>query len=224
MDESSHESTPVSTPHDQVQDHQSVPMTEAEWDDRYASEQQIWSGEPNVALVTEVGGLEPGTALDVGCGEGADALWLASQGWQVTALDVSAVALGRAAAEARKRGAEVIWLHAGLLAAPRPLTGFDLVSAQYPSLPSTRERTAERALLDAVALGGHLVVVHHEMALDDAHAHGFDPTGFLGPSTVAELLDEDWSIIVEETRPRHVSTGAGAHHTHDVVLHAQRLA
>jgi 2-polyprenyl-3-methyl-5-hydroxy-6-metoxy-1,4-benzoquinol methylase len=80
---------------------------DAAWDERYAVSEQIWSGEPNVALVAEVDDLEPGTALDVGCGEGADAIWLANRGWQVTAIDVSDIALQRAATAAEQAHVDV---------------------------------------------------------------------------------------------------------------------
>src|SRR6476661_2126850 len=66
------------------------------WDERYRSKARLWSGKPNPQLVHEAGGLRPGKALELGCGEGADAIWLARQGWSVTAVDVSAVALERA--------------------------------------------------------------------------------------------------------------------------------
>lgn len=65
------------------------------WDARYSEHDRVWSGEPNAVLVEEAAGLEPGTALDLGCGEGADAVWLARRGWRVTAVDVSGVALER---------------------------------------------------------------------------------------------------------------------------------
>ena len=130
----------------------------ADWDERYAVGEQIWSGAPNGALVAEVGAEPPGRALDVGCGEGADAVWLAGRGWQVTALDVSGVALARAARHADAAGVNVRWVHAGLLdAAIEPAT-FDLVSAQYPALLRTADRRAERGLADAVAPGGVLLV------------------------------------------------------------------
>ena len=67
-----------------------------DWDERYSRAERVWSGEPNGALVSEVTSLLPGTALDVGCGEGADAIWLAGLGWKVTAIDVTDIALGRA--------------------------------------------------------------------------------------------------------------------------------
>lgn len=197
---------------------------EAEWDARYAGTEQVWSGRPNGALVAEVAGLAPGRVLDVGCGEGADAVWLDRQGWEVTALDVSRVALERAALHARAAGADVRWVHAGLVEAPlRPGT-FDLVSAQYPALRRTPGQRAERSLLAAVAPGGTLLVVHHaDVDVEQARAHGFDPADYVAPSDVAALLDDDWQVEVDEKRPRHVSGGGGAHHMHDLVLRARRL-
>lgn len=94
-----------------------------EWDGRYTAADQVWSGEPNSALVTEVADLTPGRVLDVGCGEGADAVWLASHGWHVTALDVSRVALEQARRAAVDAGVAVQWVCAGLLDAPLPTDG-----------------------------------------------------------------------------------------------------
>lgn len=195
----------------------------AEWDSRYAETEQIWSGCPNGALVAEVGGRPRGRALDVGCGEGADAVWLAGEGWDVTALDVSSVALERAAARAEQAGAEVRWVRAGLLEARLEPASFDLVSAQYPALLRTADRAAERSLLSLVAPGGMLLVVHH--VLDELHAgaSGFDPDDYVRPGDVVELLDEDWELEVHETRERSVTGGAGAHHQADVVVRARRL-
>jgi SAM-dependent methyltransferase len=194
----------------------------AEWDERYGAAHQIWSGEPNGALVTETAGLNPGRALDVGCGEGADAVWLALRGWQVTALDVSRVAIDRATSLARDAGVEVTWMHAGLIEAALPAGAFDLVSAQYPALRKEPGAVAERTLLDLVAPGGTLLVVHH--ALDPEHRHDddFDPALYVLPADVRALLSEEWSVEVDERRPRAVSRGAGAHHVEDVVLRARR--
>jgi SAM-dependent methyltransferase len=198
--------------------------SDPDWDARYGSAERVWSGAPNGALVAEVSGLEPGRALDVGCGEGADAVWLAGRGWEVTAFDVSRVALDRAAAAARAAGVHVRWLLAGLLDAPLPAGAFDLVSVQYPALWRTPGQDAERALLAAVAPGGTLLVVHHaDVDVEQARAHGFDPADYVGPAEVAALLGEGWRIEVDETRPRVISGGAGSHHTHDVVLRARRL-
>jgi SAM-dependent methyltransferase len=196
----------------------------AEWDERYASAEQVWSGRPNGALVAEVAGLRPGRALDVGCGEGADVVWLAQQGWDVTGLDVSQVALDRAAMHARQAGASVRWVHADLVQAQLPAGAFDLVSAQYPALLRTPGDDAERALLAAVAPGGTLLVVHHaDIDPEEAKARGFDPADYVGPADVAALLGDGWRVEVDEKRPREITGGAGAHHTHDLVLRARRL-
>ncbi|MHA3702085.1 class I SAM-dependent methyltransferase [Jatrophihabitans sp. YIM 134969] len=201
----------------------SVPVSESdEWNERYGRE-QVWSGDPNGALVAEVADLAPGRALDVGCGEGADAVWLARRGWAVTALDVSSVALDRAARHAADVGAEVAWLHHGLLDADLPAGGFDLVSAQYPSLRATPGRDAEHALARAVAPGGTLLVVHHVADPEHARAHGFDPADYVSPDDVRDVLGEGWDVHFEPSRPRVVHGGGGAHHTHDVVLRAHRV-
>ncbi|MER5308552.1 class I SAM-dependent methyltransferase [Streptomyces sp. NPDC002773] len=201
------------------------PAVRAEWDDRYADRQQLWSGQPNGALVAEVAGLTPGRVLDVGCGEGADAVWLARGGWDVTALEVSGVALDRAAGHARDAGVDVRWVHATLTDAALPPASFDLVSAQYPALLRTPDAESERALLAAVAVGGVLLLVHHAgMDTHQADESGFDPADYVWPSMVTALLDDDWVVEVDEQRPRVAPDGgAGAHHTDDVVLRARRL-
>jgi SAM-dependent methyltransferase len=198
--------------------------TPEEWDARYTEVDQVWSGNPNGVLVTEVAALAPGRALDVGCGEGADAVWLAGQGWDMTALDVSQVALERAALHARQAGVQVRWMHSGLVEASLSPGGFDLVSAQYPALRRTPTDEAERALLAAVAPGGVLLVVHHaDVDADHARARGFDPADYVLPAQVAALLDDDWHLEIDERRPRAVETGAGAGHSVDQVLRARRL-
>jgi SAM-dependent methyltransferase len=198
-----------------------APGDAAAWDERYASAEQVWSGDPNGALVAEVSALTPGTALDVGCGEGADAVWLARRGWRVTALDVSAVAIERARQHAASAGVDVDWISSGLEAAE--LGTYDLVSAQYAVLRATPGRDAERALLAAVAPGGLLLVVHHA-DVDGPTEHGFHPADYVMPADLAALLadDDGWRVQTLERRPRFVSSGAGAGHTHDLVLVARR--
>ncbi|MGW7265951.1 class I SAM-dependent methyltransferase [Streptomyces sp. NPDC054842] len=201
------------------------PAVREEWDNRYAERERLWSGRPNGALEAEVAGLTPGRALDVGCGEGADAVWLAREGWEVTAIEVSGVALDRAARHARDADVPVRWVHAALTEAALPPASFDLVSAQYPALLRTPDAAAERALLSAVAPGGVLLVVHHA-GMETRHEHDgdFDPADYVWPSMIAALLDDDWQIEVDEQRPRVAPDGgAGAHHTDDVVLRARRL-
>ena len=194
-----------------------------EWDERYAERDQMWSGNPNHALAADIADMPPGQALDVGCGEGADAIWLAERGWVVTAIDVSRVALDRAEAAARRRGVEVTWLLTGLVEASLPSREFDLVSAQYPALMRTDGALAERALLDAVAPEGILLVVHH-VDLGGHHSGGkpFDPEAFVHVEDVRAQLGAEWDIEVFEERHRDVRSGAGAGHTRDLVLRARR--
>ncbi|KAF4407865.1 class I SAM-dependent methyltransferase [Streptomyces lycii] len=192
------------------------------WDEMYRSRDQVFSGRPNGVLVTEVTGLPPGQALDVGCGEGADALWLARHGWQVTAVDVSRTALERgAAADVADR---VAWSRADLTVTPPPAAAFDLVSAQYFPLPRRPGHTALRGLLDAVAPGGTLLFVSHDLTDLPPHREGSpDPADYYQPAEVAGLLDGDWTVLADETRPRTVPGPPGTHHTHDTVLRARRL-
>jgi SAM-dependent methyltransferase len=202
------------------------PAERAQWDERYGSRpERLWSGRPNGALVAEVSGMTPGRVLDVGCGEGADAVWLAGRGWDVTALEVSGVALERAAGHAREAGVAVTWVHAGLVEAALEPGSFDLVSAMYPALLRTPDAAAERALLAAVAPGGVLLLVHHAGMEKHVPEEGRpDPADYVWPSMVAALLDDGWQVEVDEVRPRVVPEGgAGAHHADDVVLRARRL-
>ncbi|MEU4078913.1 methyltransferase type 11 [Streptomyces venezuelae] len=201
------------------------PAVRAEWDGIYAERRQLWSGRPNGALVAEVAGLTPGRVLDVGCGEGADAVWLARRGWDVTALEVSGVALERAAGHARDAGVTVRWVHATLTDAQFPPASFDLVSAQYPALLRTPDAAAERALTAAVAVGGVLLLVHHAgMDTRQPDEGGFDPADYVWPSMVTAHLGDDWVVEVDEQRARVAPEGgAGAHHTDDLVLRARRL-
>ncbi|MEV6059817.1 class I SAM-dependent methyltransferase [Nocardia asteroides] len=133
------------------------------WEGFYAERDQVWTGNANKTLVREVTGMSPGTALDLGCGEGGDAIWLAAQGWRVTAVDVSATAMERGARHAADAGVQVTWERHDLQES-FPAGTFDLVSAQF--LHSPVERTDERATIlrkaaAAVAPGGVLVIGSH---------------------------------------------------------------
>src|SRR5690606_34627495 len=144
----------------------------AEWDGRYAEHARMWSGDPNGAFELEVAGLPPGRALDVGCGEGADAIWLASRGWSVTAVDVSAVAIERARTAARSAEGEVDWVVGDAGTAGLARGGYDLVSVQYPAIGRDTGRSTVDAILGAVADGGVLLVVGHVIDPQLAAEHG----------------------------------------------------
>lgn len=199
-------------------------MDASEWDQRYAGREQLWSGRPNGTLVREVGPLTPGTALDVGCGEGGDAVWLAQRGWTVTGLDVSAVALARARAAAQSLGAHVTWVCAPVTDLVPPAGGYDLVTVHYPALPHSPGAGPVGALLAAVAPGGLLLVVGHAR-IDPAHARarGIDPADYVAPADVAARLDGGWLVEVDEERPRVDPAPPETAHAYDHVLRVRRL-
>lgn len=199
------------------------------WDARYRSADVIWSGDPNPHLVEQAAGLTPGTALDVGSGEGADAIWLASRGWHVTGIDVSTVALDRAAQRAAEAGEEVAdritWQQGDLLSwDPAPLQ-FDLVSAQFMHLPRLPLESLHRRLAAAVRPGGTLLIVgHHPSDLDTSVARPNLPDTFYTAEQVAAVLDpDDWQIIAAAAPERQTLDPDGRPVTiRDAVLHATR--
>ncbi|WP_207394025.1 MFS transporter [Actinomadura formosensis] len=176
------------------------------WDARYAERDHIWSGDPNAVLVREVTGLTPGTALDLGCGEGADAIWLARQGWRVTATDISGVALDRAARHAAAAGvADRIDFQRRDLAASFPEGLFDLVSAQFLHSPTAMPRDRVlRAAAAAVAPGGVLLIVGHAGPPPwdpDSHPDVHLPT----PDEVLKSLglpDGAWEVLLSDEHER----------------------
>lgn len=180
--------------------------TDAElWDDRYRESNRIWSGNPNTALVREVEGLKPGRALDLGCGEGADAVWLARWGWTVTATDISRVALDRAAGHAAEAGvADRIDWQWHDLGASFPDGEYDLVSAQF--LHSMGDLPRERILRQAasvVAPGGVLLIVGHAgfPAWEHSHADVELPTTDEVLASL-ELPDGEWEVLLSAEHER----------------------
>jgi SAM-dependent methyltransferase len=202
---------------------------EAFWDERYRSHTAVWSGRPNPQLVTETADLIPGAALDVGSGEGADALWLASRGWQVAAVDFSTTALQRAAAHAEAVGASVTgrihWVHADLTSWPPTERHFDLVSAQFMQLPAQPREALFRRLAASVTPGGTLLIVgHHPSDLQTSMPRPMMLDLFFTAEEIADSLDpEQWDVLVADTRPRSASDPEGQEITiHDAVLRARK--
>jgi SAM-dependent methyltransferase len=196
----------------------------AEWDARYSErEGTMWSGRPNGRLVSEVTVIPPGRAFDVGCGEGADAIWLAQRGWTVTAIDISDVAIRRAQDAADRAGAAIEWIVGDALHRPFPPRSFDLVSMQYPALPKAAGDGAIRTLLETVRPGGLVLAVYHD--LDDEHrehmrAQGDDPADFVGVDDLRLLLSDDFTVEVDAIEPR-IDPPPGTPHVADVVLRAR---
>ena len=208
--------------------HHHAPDAAASWDEFYRSSQRVWSGNPNPQLVAEVTGLAPARALDVGCGEGADAIWLAGQGWDVVAVDISAVALERAAQHVRAAHQRLLrsieWRQADLITEPPEPASFDLVSSQFMQLPPDPRFRLFAALIEAVRPGGTLLVVgHHPSDMGRGVRRPPSPELFYTADAVADLLDGSWTVVANEARPRTTTTPEGVVTTiHDAVLRATR--
>lgn len=205
-----------------------TPSDEERWDSRYAESDRLWSGNPNDALIREASDLEPGRALDLGCGEGADAVWLAQRGWRVTATDISSIALERAAGHASAAGvADRIGWQRHDLGTSFPAGTFDLVSAHF--LHSQDDLPREeilRTAASAVAAGGVLLVVGHTGSPSWEHDHAHD-VRFPTPAEVLadlELTAGQWEVLrsEEHERVQTAPDGEPAPHT-DSIVKVRRL-
>jgi trans-aconitate methyltransferase len=193
------------------------------WEERYSGSSRVWSGAPNRTLVDIVADLTPGRALDLGCGEGADVIWLAQRGWQASGVDIAETAIARA----RDAASDLALPNAGFEAADlstwRPDARYDLVTASFLQSPVALSRTAIlRAVADRVAPGGHLLVIAHAEAppwsrLRHAHADGHHADFPTPDEEVAALaLDpSEWTARVAEIRSRDAVGPDGD----EVVLH-----
>lgn len=195
----------------------------AYWEDRYGSGVGAGRRDPSPSLVSEVGGLRPGRALDAGCGVGGDALWLAAHGWQVTAVDVSTTALeaGRETAAGTAFADRIDWVHGDLTTWEPDRAAFDLVTSHYVHVPGPPE-VLFRRLASWVAPGGTLLVVGHA----GGHGHGDHPVGAQvhAGQVVSGLPEDQWSIVAAEPRTHTMRRpdGGGPVTLHDVLVHARR--
>lgn len=200
---------------------------------------QIWQGElaesmgtsqPNPHLIREVGNLATGTALEAGCGAGAEAIWLAQRGWQVTAVDMAAAALDRAAIRATANGVadQVKWVQADL-STWDPDSRYDLVTTHYahPAMPQLEfyDRAASW-----VTPGGTLLIVghlHHDANDGDGHRDDGPPASASATAAAitARLDPTVWEIVTaQESHRTHSSHGGREVTIHDVVVRARRRA
>ena len=198
----------------------------ASWEERYSGEEKIWSGNPNPQLVAEVSGLTPGTALDVGCGEGGDVIWLARRGWRVTGADFSANGLARAARHADEAGVagRTDWWQVDARTFAADGRTYDLVTTHFLHPPAGGMVEVTRRLADAVAPGGHLLVVGH--APSEAFSHltsGQHKAMFLAEDLLPGL-PEGFQARVVEQRPRTVTRDGVTIDIHDSTLLARRTS
>ena len=213
--------------HDQQHDHDRATedfFEPAGWEERYAGDEKIWSGDPNPQLVTEVTSLTPGTALDVGCGEGGDVIWLARQGWQVTGADFSTNGLARAARHAEQAGVadRTDWWQVDARTFDPQGRTFDLVTTHFLHPPDGGMVDVVRRLVAAVAPGGHLLVVGHAPSpvftqLDSQHHRAM----FVAEELLV-ALPEDLEPVVVEQRPRRVTRDGVTVDSDDSTLLARR--
>jgi SAM-dependent methyltransferase len=204
-------------------------LGEAFWDERYRSKASLWSGKPNRYLVRETAGLRPGSALDAGCGEGADAIWLAEQHWHVTAVDISGVALQRAAEHAREDdtdvAARITWIRHDLITWDPGLHHYDLVTAQYLQLPSAIRPAVLGRLAAAVAPGGTLLIVGHHVAdLQTTIRRPPDPDRYFTGDEIAATLSPGQWLTISNAVPERIGTDpeGRAVTLRDVVFRARR--
>jgi len=165
------------------------------WDLRYGGRELIWTAEPNRFLAAAAADLQPGRALDLACGEGRNAVWLAERGWQVTGVDFSQVGIDKGEVLARERGVSVRWVCADLVEHVPPPAAFDLVAILYLHLaPATTSMVLRRAAA-AVASGGTLLVVGHDPTnIDEGHGGPQNPAILMGPDEIADALSE---LVIE---------------------------
>lgn len=203
-------------------------MTSADWDRRYGGAELVWTASPNRFVEAELTGLAPGRALDLGAGEGRNAVWLAEQGWRVTAVDFSPVGLAKGRGLAERRGVTVDWVTADLRD-HRPAQGaFDLVLIAYLHMPPEVWSAVLRRAGDALAPGGTLLVVGHDAAnIVDGVGGPQDPDVLHTPEAVAAELRglrelPGLRILRAERVRRPVQTQAGVREAIDTLVRAVR--
>ncbi|MFG3229628.1 class I SAM-dependent methyltransferase [Kitasatospora sp. NPDC048194] len=190
-------------------------MDSQDWDDRYAAGELVWGTEPNRWVVRELTDLAPGHALDLATGEGRNAIWLATRGWEVIGLDFSAVALERAERLTAELPDEVAdrltWRHGDARSFAAPAAGHDLVLIAYLQLPAGDRRAVLRRAADALAPGGTLLVIGHDLRnLTEGVGGPKDPAVLFTPEDVlADLADRGLRTVRAERVHREVGAERG---------------
>lgn len=200
-------------------------MDREAWNQRYADAELVWSAEANRFLVEEVADLPPGRALDLGAGEGRNAIWLAERGWRVTAVDFSAIGLQKARRLAEARGVEIDWTEADLRSYSPARSAFDLVVLVYIHLPDEERRSVVRRAADAVAAGGTLLVIGHDRSnIEEGYGGPQDPAILFSPDDITDDLAgiEEVRVVRADRVMRPVMTDDGERAAIDVLVRAER--
>ncbi len=197
---------------------------QAAWDQRYSGPDLVWGAGPNRFVTAEVTALPAGRAVDLGTGEGRNAIWLAERGWQVTAVDFSVAGLARAARLAAERGVSVDWVQADLLDYQPAPGAYDLVLVAYIHLPAAGLARVFRAAAAAVAPGGTLLVIGHDRDnITRGHGGPQDPGRLYTPAAVTAELD-GLTVRRAEQVMRPVQTPEGERTAIDTLVRAERPA
>ncbi len=197
-------------------------MDHRDWDERYRTADLLWSPTPNAFVERELGDLAPGRAIDLAAGEGRNALWLASRGWRVTAVDFSAVALDRGRARAAELDLEVDWVRADLTSYEPETGGFDAVLVAYLHLPWPSMEAVLRRAAAAVVPGGTFLLVGHDADnLSRGYGGPQSATVLYTPAQVVGALT-DLQVACAETVERAVDTAEGPRVALDCLVRATR--
>jgi 2-polyprenyl-3-methyl-5-hydroxy-6-metoxy-1,4-benzoquinol methylase len=199
-------------------------MNNHAWDRRYADSEFIWTVHPNHFLVEEAASLPPGRALDLACGEGRNAVWLAQRGWEVIGVDFSQAGLEKARRLASERGVHPEWIAADLLDyRPQP-RAFDLVLIFYLQLPADQRAQVVHAAAEGVAPAGTLLVAAHDRAnLEDGHGGPQDPTVlYTAEGIIGDLAGSGLRVERADRVRRPVQTPDGERVALDALLRATR--
>lgn len=195
----------------------------ARWDARYSAPDLVWGAEPNRRLVAEVEALPPGRALDLGGGEGRNAVWLASRGWDVTVVDFSRAGLERAREMAGRHGVNVTTVQADMAGYQPEAGAYDLVIMLYLQVPEPVLRAAVASASRALAPGGTFLLVGHDVR-NPEHGHGGpqDPAILQSPEQVTGFLQADLEVLAAGRIDRVVDTDDGPRTAIDALVRARR--
>ena len=207
-------------------------MDASDWNARYDTSELIWKGEPNQFLPPEVADLTPGTAVDLACGEGRNAVWLAKQGWTVTGVDFSNVGVEKGRKLAADNGVEATWVVADATTWEPPTKGFDLVAVFYLQLAAEERRASMETAVRALGVGGTLVLVGHDLLnLTEGYGGPQNPAFLL---TAEDILDDltaaevalDVELVTEKAGriERSVDTDDGERTAIDTLIRVRRVA
>ncbi len=164
-------------------------MQREDWDRRYAETELVWSGRPNRVLVVETTALEPGRALDLACGEGQNAVWLAQHGWRVTGVDYSSVAIAKARDRADREGVEIDLVCSDLLEYEPEVAAFDLVVAFFLHVPGAERRRILARAASALTPGGTILLLGHDLTnMTDGVGGPSDPSVLYTPDDIVADL------------------------------------